>query len=277
MESQETIKNLADLKRTILTKEINQHTESLKEKFDDIPNGQFPSKLPNIDSISVISAGEGMEKEIQVILFYKNKLNKDAHCTVSIDRNGVFSGDYPDVKIDNDTLKNEILGLINKISAGFWKKTNIEILSEKDEGPEKGPADGDGPESKPSLPDPDRFPFMENQPRSLFGFVNVLDGFNGYRGTVFPKAIVLENERKGNAAFIVDLTEPIEVDEKVFEKPPSSRFTRAESEVILNKYWKPIAEKAKTKKELVALGAERVIHSQNTWKEKLQAAIHKRV
>lgn len=277
MESQETIKNLADLKRTILTKEINQHTESLKEKFDDIPNGQFPSKLPNIDSISVISAGEGMEKEIQVILFYKNKLNKDAHCTVSIDRNGVFSGDYPDVKIDNDTLKNEILGLINKISAGFWKKTNIEILSEKDEGPEKGPADGDGPESKPSLPDPDRFPFMENQPRSLFGFVNVLDGFNGYRGTVFPKAIVLENERKGNAAFIVDLTEPIEVDEKVFETPPSSRFTRAESEVILNKYWKPIAEKAKTKKELVALGAERVIHSQNTWKEKLQAAIDKRV
>jgi len=277
MESQETIKNLADLKRTILTKEINQHTESLKEKFDDIPNGQFPSKLPNIDSISVISAGEGMEKEIQVILFYKNKLNKDAHCTVSIDRNGVFSGDYPDVKIDNDTLKNEILGLINKISAGFWKKTNIEILSEKDEGPEKGPADGDGPESKPSLPDPDRFPFMENQPRSLFGFVNVLDGFNGYRGTVFPKAIVLENERKGNAAFIVDLTEPIEVDEKVFEKPPSSRFTRAESEVILNKYWKPIAEKAKTKKELVALGAERVIHSQNTWKEKLQAAIDKRI
>jgi len=277
MESQETIKNLADLKRTILTKEINQHTESLKEKFDDIPNGQFPSKLPNIDSISVISAGEGMEKEIQVILFYKNKLNKDAHCTVSIDRNGVFSGDYPDVKIDNDTLKNEILGLINKISAGFWKKTNIEILSEKDEGPEKGPAYGDGPESKPSLPDPDRFPFMENQPRSLFGFVNVLDGFNGYRGTVFPKAIVLENERKGNAAFIVDLTEPIEVDEKVFEKPPSSRFTRAESEVILNKYWKPIAEKAKTKKELVALGAERVIHSQNTWKEKLQAAIDKRV
>ena len=118
---------------------------------------------------------------------------------------------------------------------------------------------------------------MENQPRSLFGFVNVLDGFNGYRGTVFPKAIVLENERKGNAAFIVDLTEPIEVDEKVFEKPPSSRFTRAESEVILNKYWKPIAEKAKTKKELVALGAERVIHSQNTWKEKLQAAIDKRV
>ena len=277
MESQDHFKNFADLQRTTLAKEISRHTEALMEKFDDVPNGQFPSRLPNIDSISIISVGERKEKEIQTILFYKNRFNKDAHCTVSIDRNGVFGGDYPDVKIDKDTLKNEILGLIDKISAGFWKKTSIEILSEKDEGPEKGPADADGPESKPSLPDPERFPFMENQPRSLFGFVNEIEGFNGYRGTVFPKAIALENERKGNAAFIIDLPKPIEVDEKVFEKLPSSRFTKAESEVILNKYWKPIAEKAKTKKELMALGAERIIHSQNTWKEKLQAAIDKRV
>ncbi|MDP2669143.1 MAG: hypothetical protein Q8P07_04895 [bacterium] len=277
MESQENIKNLADLKRALLTKEISQRTESLKKNFDEVPNGQFPSQLPNIDSISIISVGEGGAKEIQAILFYKDKFNKDAHCTVSIDRGGVFGGDYPEVKIDKDTLKNEILGLIDKISAGFWKKTNIEILPEKDEGSEKGPADGDGPESEPILPDPERFPFMENQPRSLFGFVNEIEGFNGYRGTVFPKAIVLENERKGNAAFVVDLPEVIGVDEKVFEKLPASRFTKIESEAILNKHWKPIAEKAKTKKELQALGAERIVHTQKTWKEKLQAAIDKRV
>ena len=117
MESQDHFKNFADLQRTTLAKEISRHTEALMEKFDDVPNGQFPSRLPNIDSISIISVGERKEKEIQTILFYKNRFNKDAHCTVSIDRNGVFSGDYPDVKIDKDTLKNEILGLIDKISA----------------------------------------------------------------------------------------------------------------------------------------------------------------
>ncbi|MDO8523154.1 MAG: hypothetical protein Q7S12_02620 [bacterium] len=276
MESQDNFKSFADLKRGILTKEINQHTESLKEKFDDIPNGQFPSKLPNLDSISIVSAGEGKEKQIQVILFYKNKDNKDAHSTVSIDRNGIFGGDYPDLKIDKDVLKNEILSLIESISSGFWKKTKIDILPGTDEGPERQPSEDSGPENGPKLPDPDRLPFMENQPRSLFGIVNEIEGFNGYRGTVFQKGILLENERKGNAAFIIDLPEKIDVDEKVFESLPSSRFTKAESNPIVEKYWKPISDKAKTKKELLALGAERIVHTRDTWKEKLQQAIDKR-
>ncbi len=276
MESSDALKNFADLKRGILAKELSRQSETLKSRFEDVPNGQFPSKLPNIDSISIMSAGEGAAKELQVVLFYKNKFNKDVHSTIAIDRNGLFDGDYPDLKIDKDVLKNEIFGLIERISSGFWKKTAIEILPEKDAGPERQ-IDGIGKvEGKPSLPDPERFPFMENQPRSLFGFVNEQDGFNGYRGTVFPKAIILENERKGNAVFIVDLPEPINVDEKIFDSLPSARFTKSESDAILDKYWKPFADKAKTKKELTALGAERIIHSQNTWKEKLQQAIDKR-
>ena len=44
----------------------------------------------------------------------------------------------------------------------------------------------------------------------------------------------------------------------------------------LNRYWKPISDKAKTRKELVALGAQRFVHTPEKWQENVRQAIESR-
>ena len=47
-------------------------------------------------------------------------------------------------------------------------------------------------------------------------------------------------------------------------------------EVVLRRYWQPISEKAKTRKELVALGAQRFVHTPETWQDNIRQAIESR-
>lgn len=260
-------------------KEIKElFDRALKDGFDTVPNGQFKSGLSGIESISMVSAGEGKEKQIMPVVFYKTKGGKEAHSTWVVNQNGNISGDTPPyLNLDRAEVTKEILKLIELINTGFWLKTKMVILPNADKGLDKEPGEGGEKEPAEHPVDPERLPFLENQKDALFGFANEQKGFDGYFGIVFPGFIVLDNERKGNAFFVLDLEEKIEVAGEDLTKPPALRVSHKEKESIADARIKPILERALTKSQLRALGAERIVHTPNTWKEKIQEAINKRL
>ena len=98
---------------------------------------------------------------------------------------------------------------------------------------------------------------------------------------MFDKFIYLENPYKDNAAFIVDLPEQInfEAIEKELAVSAGEGVKVSKDDIreeILRRYWEPISDKAKTRKELVALGAQRFVHTPETWQENIRQAIESR-
>ena len=195
----------------------------LKDKFEKVPAGNFTTELSQIDSISIIPVhSKDGRFSINAIIYYKNEQKKENHITWSISGDGTIFGQVPpNLKVDREELAMEILKTIERINIDFWKKTDLDILPNSDEGESTGI---EGVSKKDdftrSRTDPERLRFLEGQPMALFGFVNKKNGFKGFRGAVFPTFIVLENDQVGNAAYIVDFPEPIELEDDPRGGPP---------------------------------------------------------
>lgn len=248
----------------------------LAGKFDKVPRGKFPAVLPGIESVLFIPApknGQRPEAFINAEIFYKNKENKERRFTWTINEGDMRYGRIPrDLDVKPHDLAKEILHIIERINLDFWRKTESDIIPLRDEGVGGGSGGGGGGEGAPAT-DPERLAFMEKQSDALFGFINDRRGFDGYRGVVFPNFIALENETVGNAAYFIELPERIKIPEERFKLGPGKRMNEIESGGAIKEFWEPISEKAKTRKELLALGAKRIIHSPGTWREKMQTEI----
>lgn len=253
----------------------------LRGKMEKVSAGSFESKLPPIESVSIIPVREHNDKvgetrvSLNAFCLYRSEGGEEKRFTWSVFSDGVIHGDVPkDLPLSHEEVAREILMTVERMHVDFWHKTDLEILPEKDEG-EVPPNRGEGGGEIDERPiQPERLLFLEEQARVLFGFVDSKNGFRGYHGAMFPDKIALEHPRLGNAAFVVPLPKPIEVDKNVFEKPPTARFSDAEVNEILAQTWTPISKEAHTRSELQAkFHAKRVIHTPETWQARLQEAI----
>ncbi|KKU06352.1 MAG: hypothetical protein UX07_C0002G0004 [Parcubacteria group bacterium GW2011_GWA2_45_30] len=284
----EGVKNFSDLpsawkksSKEAEEKEIGDLFERvLKGHIKDVPRGNFPSRLSGIGSmtfIPLLKENGATEDCVNAVIFYTNKNGKEARFTWTISERGMQYGVMPSsIDITREVIAKEILQIIERVNLSFWKKTNLDILPNHDEGePREKTVRGEG--GGKDLTDPERLEFMQSQPRAISGFLNKIKGFTGYRGIIFPNFIILENDKKDNAAFIFDLPRKIEIEAERFRLPSSQRINDAEQKNILAEFWKPISEQAKTRKELQALGAKRIIHTPGKWKEKMQQEINSRL
>lgn len=256
--------------------------ELLKEKFDNVVSGNFVTTLEGIDSLSILSAPAnektGKVEQLHIIPFYK-KNDKKYSETLTLHNDGILGGKISEnIKVSKEDIYDEVLYIIETINLDFFEKVSDEILpAEKIGGGRGGGVGGSSVIERPT--DPRRIEFMKNQRNVLFGFASKNKGFREYYGYVFPKFIVLENEKVGNAAFFQGIEEEkgIEVDEKRFILPAERRMTKQEREDILGKYWKPIS--GLNKSQIVNAGAERKVHphmKNDEWEKKMQVEIDKR-
>lgn len=258
---------------------------ALKGKLDKVSPGLFDSQLPPIESIFINSVHpEGGRSSINVRLTYRNERGEERHSAWSVFEDGVVSGKVPpDLPVDREDIALEILRTLERADFDFWRKTNVDVLPDADEIATRPLSEVEKEETEEeksgdSLTRIERLRFLESQPNVLVGFVNEQNGFKGYRGALFPNFILLEHPEHGNAAYIVDLKEPLPVGKEVFDKPAPARLDDETFERIIESVWKPIANEARTRGELRRkFGAERIIHSPKTWRDRLQRAIDERV
>ena len=266
----------------------------LKGKFGQVSAGNFTGTAEPIESISIVpfvpkppeKVGEKKpeSKLLYATIFYRGDKSQQRHATWSIGEDGRMSGNVPrELGLSREAIAKEILRTVERIDLDFWHKTDLDIIPEQDAAilPERRRALNEASPEQTEQPrvDLSRLEFIERQPQVLFGFVNAQDGFAGYRGAFFPKCIVLENARVGNAAYFIDLADwlvsPEQADE-VFNLPPSQRIPVEERERLIAQHWGSITEQANTKGGLLAMGATRVVHTPDKWQEKMQAEIDAR-
>ena len=187
-------------------------------------------------------------------------------------------------KYQQEEIALEIASLLERIGPSFIHLTDLDVIPFQDEGESREgiPGPQDSPVEKPI--DPAREQFLKAQRGARFEFANRKKGFRGYKGLLFDGFVYLENPFKDNAAFIVDFPERIDFEaiEKELAMKQSEAGNGAEiskedlREEVLGRYWKPISDQAQTRKELVALGAQRFIHTPETWQSNISQAIESR-
>jgi hypothetical protein len=252
----------------------------LKDRFDEFSPGNFESSLPEIDNITIIR-GPINEKTGHIDILYATIFYKEnempSHETFSILKDGTLSGKISKkLGITREQLYDDILYIAETIDMDFFENVSDEILPpDQLIMPEKEKRKMG--EANPLPIDPRRIQFMKEQPNVLFGFNGFNSGFKGYYGFVFPKFIVLENNKVGNAMFFYNFDNRIEIDEKRFNLPPKKRLSREERQNILKQYWEPVA--GFTKEEFKQVGAVRQYHpymNNKQWEEKMQSEIKQR-
>ena len=264
--------------------------KSIKDDFDSIPEGPFKSNLPEVSWISFVRPKNNSDK-IQAVIFSKNKENgKNLNHTWTISREGVIK---PTQKIpeelsrySQEDIALEIASLLERIGPSFIHLTDLDIVpaQEKSETERTGGGGGGGVEQPI---DPDREKFIRSLKDAKFTSVNRSKWLKGYQVVWFDNNnfVLIENLYKGNAAFIMNLPEDLSLEaiEKELAKQKSAEGENGDvskeelRKEVENRYWKPVSEQAKTRSDLVAMGAQRFIHTPDTWQETLSKAIESRM
>jgi hypothetical protein len=117
--------------------------------------------------------------------------------------------------------------------------------------------------------DPRRLAFYKELPGVLCSFVGTINtrgkafGSQGipYRVYVFPKHIILDCSEVGNAIFVRELDEPLNVNEENLQLPLGERITDEERMQFEEQIWKPNFSD-KSKGDLQQIGFNRIYHPQ---------------
>jgi len=269
--------------------------KSIKDDFDSIPEGPFKSSLPEISWIAFArptnrKTGERNTETLNAVIFSKTESDKDINHTWTVGRNGTIKPVQPippelAKKYTREQIAFEIASLLERIGPSFIHLTDLDIIPAQDKMSEKEDfgGDGDGDEGGEKLIDPERLKFFRSLKDAKFISANRSRGLKGYMVVFFDNSnfLVVENPYKGNAVFIPDLPEKIDMQaiEKELEvrkskEGESKKVSKDElRDEVEKRYWQPISEKAKTRSDLKALGAERIVHTPDTWQENVSKAI----
>ncbi|MCI0566400.1 hypothetical protein L0Y46_04370 [bacterium] len=239
-------------------------SELLEGRFADVVSGNFKSLLPGIKDISIIKGpadAEGRVKSLSIIPSYEYQNDKgeiiEGHVTLSLFESGVLSAsdrDIANLGVSREDLYNEALNIIERINLDFFEQFEDDILPPGNWPPEEWEGDGEktetsiNKESKPPF-DPRRIEFMEKQKGSLFAFSGKNSGFRGYYGYAFPNFIVLENDKVGNAAYILPTSAAV-TNESRLALPTNQRMTKEERRKHLSANIFPLLSNL-TKKEAI--------------------------
>lgn len=259
-----------------------QFDRVLKGKFDELRDtwgrGVFKSKLPGIDRIMVAvpifkKKDEPLPRpnSANVTIFYETE-EGERHADLSINGKGEMLGKLPlDLrdKLSTDDILAEILNNVEELDFNFWIPVDKKFLQPGEWS--QGEKEEHREHKDKAVVDPERIPFLRNQPGAKFGFVSTLDGgFEGYHGVVFEGKegwfAVLEHPTTENAAYFIDDIPPFEWRKDMTREK--------QKEVLLAQPW--IEWLSKSKKMLRDHGSTYVVHRPGAWKEQIMEEIRKR-
>ncbi len=283
------IKSFGDLGKVLDQK---KHEEAkgifekvMRGKIDKFPKAHFESALPEVREINVLPFKPQTGKPaIYATIYYETEDGKEKHFTMNCFEDGVISGRIPgDVAFTRDELETDIMNTIESTNVDLLHETKLPIVPDSDEGKgrEVNPDDEDIVKVDKPLARPERIRFLDQQEGLLMVFYNPNQGFNSYKVWLFATRSgklfgILETDEYGNAAFIVDSEEQLDVDPEKLKKPASMWIDPEERDEIVERVWKPFSS-ARTRRELRAQGAKRVVHQGESWQERLQEEIDKRM
>lgn len=262
------------------TAELKTRFENaLKGKFSEVPNGNFITRLPGVESIGITRQQDG--GGLSADIFYDSGKR---HETFTLSQDGTLLGRIPGgFPVDRSQITEEIIRIAESVDVEAWRQVPDNILPEGfwEKKPE-GITNAKKIKKRPGT-NPEKVAFMRTQNDFLFGFVGDNFGFRNYYGSVFPWGIVLENDDDENAAYFIDFPEALPVELADVARAPlkKSRLSQNEAEelrknqdAILKKYWSPYANMSKF--DARKKGLHYFIHRGPQWKNSLDAELKKR-
>ena len=267
----ETYTSFADMadaqqqKRLAKQRALQQQNQ---ERFKEILSGQFEafdtvrrwpllqSTTKGIRALRFYRAPE-MGDSLNIEIYYRDKNKKQSRELGSISKGGVFSMRLPKTlqHVDRDLLFSEILEDIDRLHPSVWVPLDSDIVVREETGKAKEGGNGNGGEEV--TVDPQRIEFLRKQPDFLAGGIGGKK-LNGYLAFLFRDMVVLDNQNIGNAAFVQKIENPLSDKEVTDAKTRSGRIH------LIQNYIMPLI--GRTRRELVAAGAERVVHKpHNEW------------
>lgn len=273
--------------------------KSIKDDFDSIPEGSFKSSLPEISWIAFArpkdrKTGEANSSILNAVVFTKNEFGKDTNHIWTISRNGILK---PTQKIpanlankySQEEISFEIASLLERIGPSFIHFTDLPIIpSQDDSGDKEKPISIDvhiGGVEKPI--DPEREEFLRSLKDAKFMSANRGKGLKGYVIVFFDNKdfILIENQYRDNAAFIMDLPERVDMkaiedgirNQKTVEDGEGQKVSKDELRTAVEqRYWEPISKEVRTRQDLLMKGAKRYIHKPGVWQQEMREAIASR-
>jgi hypothetical protein len=275
----DNLRGLKSALETQKTAELKKRFETvLQGRFSEVPNGNFITHLPGVESITIIRQDGGAG--LSLVVFYDEGKR---HETFSLLPNGTVSGRIPDgFPVDRQQILDETIRIADSVDVGAWHQVHDSILPSGLWPEEEAETHGETRKHKRGI-DPERVGFMRSQDDFLFGFLGENSGFRGYYGSVFPWGIVLENDKRENAAYFIDFPERLlDSSANMARIPPrKTRISKDEAKRlyekqsdILEKYWSPVAGMSKL--EARASGLRHFAHRGQDWKNDMNMELQKR-
>lgn len=246
----------------------------LKGKFGMLIGGNFRSELAGIESVSIIppelKEGQTEPESLNIVVWYKGKNEVERNVTMSLKNNGDFFGKLPpplNKQITKEGLLREILQNYETIGLEQWVKVDFDIFPPGSREETEGTG-GPKKDSMPSVIDPKRIAFIEQQQGFLFGFANSeKGGFDGYRAFVFRSFVFLEHPMTQNGAYFLEI--PV-IDQNEIPKDPQKI-----ADWIKKQSWAEILRTGRM--EARKKGASVRVHSGESWEKRMQDEIKERI
>jgi hypothetical protein len=265
--------------------------EIMGRHFNVMPDITFASKIDGVNSIRVIPpelAPDQKElRSVNVVVYYNHEGkgkedNTERYFTFSLtpDGNIVRKIEMPsELKEKEMSVTGEMI--IRELMADFkeadlfggdvpWidydDKSSRQMFSGGEGGVE---SDGEGGKKETTGWDPERLKLLQKQKnlRLIFSFSS-RGGFDGYAGFVFEKLLVMEHPEIGNAAYLIDLPEPILRTELPKDRKELKQWLGKQE-------W---TKRLTTRRlDLLTSGGTRIIHNPgDNWQEKMRVEIENR-
>ena len=160
-----------------------------------------------------------------------------------------------------------MLRIAEMIRIDFWTEIEDNVMKAGTEGPRDGDADPRKEKGKGKQEDLERIEFLTGQDGAVFGFYTGKGvGFNGYRGFVFDRFVVLDSPEIGNAAYVIEGTPSISTADGLNDDEKKAWV----KEHVTSQ------TKDKSRQQLRDEGAQQIIH-RGDWKTRMQDAIEGRL
>jgi hypothetical protein len=259
--------------------------KSFGERLLHTPGGHFSSHFEEIQSITFVplkNTSENEHPQLHAVITYITPDNQTRNITWTIFDDGTVSGKVPpNLNIDREALKKELLGLLDTLTSEFIYGADVRILPDKDskEGNAEGIDDDDDKPTVDAIVRTEQLEFMSKQEKAVFTFYDKKIGFDGYHATIFNGFIILEHPQYGNATYVIPLQKPLKIDQTELHgsdnTPLTNRLSSKMKDKIIDEYWEPIGKVATTRKALRNIfRAQRFFHSEN-WENTMQGIIEK--
>jgi len=258
--------------------------ELIGGRFEKVISGTWNTESDDILKITILRSPINKEtrkaESLQVIAWYKNNVGKEAHQTLILLGNCQLSATDKEMKkmgVSRAQVYDELVRIFENVNFDLYENIEDSLLPPDPYIWPKG--DGPGPEEET---DSRRIKFMENHPKLLFGVAGINSGFRGYYGYVFQNFIVMENEKLGNAAYFIPLSNVIEFNEEKFKLNVLQRVERTRRKEILNQNKDIFARLTKSQVLTLVEGARRKKHpnreqEEEVWRKKMQKEIDARL